>query len=651
MARKSKREPRRIGPAAAQAAPQGVLYAMQAAVAEHRRGRLEAAIAGYRRVLRLRSGFPEAHNNLAVALKAAGRLEEAAASYRRALALRPDYPVAHANLATALAVLGRRQDGLKHALEAVRLEPGNGAHRRVLVDALRSMRFGAASAQVVQAVATCFQADDVEHQLLTPAALSLLRLNPAAGTALALAAAGDDAGLAAALGDGRLDPLVEDRLFRMVMTRTLVADPAFERLLTGLRRLCLHALTAKAQSRSGLLHDDPGFVTALARQCFITNYAYAESAEESARVARLAKQAAGGEPSVTRLAVLAMYRPLHELPAGRALAEQAEDLPTALAGLIRQQLHEPLAEQEIAGTLPCLTPVEAGVSEAVRGQYEMNPYPRWLSTTGKAPRSFAEHLRTLFPHLSPLREPAGAPHILVAGCGTGKHAIDVAARHPDAAVLAIDLSRNSLAYARRKAHEAGLERIRFAQADILALGGLEERFDLIEAVGVLHHLADPLAGWRQLAGLLKPGGFMKIGLYSTRARSTIAEARGFVRQAGFAADAAGIRAARQAILALDPGVPAHKVTGELDFYSLSGCRDLLFNVQERSYDLAEIAAALDSLGLGFIGFEFADPEAPQAYARRFPEDPEMTDLGRWDAFETKAPETFHNMYQFWCRKA
>jgi hypothetical protein len=144
---------------------------------------------------------------------------------------------------------------------------------------------------------------------------------------------------------------------------------------------------------------------------------------------------------------------------------------------------------------------------------------------------------------------------------------------------------------------------------------------------------------------------MKIGLYSTTARSMIAEARGFVRQSGFAADAAGIRAARQAILALDPAEPAHKVTGELDFYSLSGCRDLLFNVQERSYELAEIAEALERLGLRFIGFEFADPEALRAYARRFPEDREMTDLGCWNAFETEAPETFHNMYQFWCRKA
>ena len=37
-------------------------------------------------------------------------------------------------------------------------------------------------------------------------------------------------------------------------------------------------------------------------------------------------------------------------------------------------------------------PVAAGASEAVRGQYELNPYPRWLSTAGKAPRSLAARI-------------------------------------------------------------------------------------------------------------------------------------------------------------------------------------------------------------------------------------------------------------------
>ena len=75
-------------------------------------------------------------------------------------------------------------------------------------------------------------------------------------------------------------------------------------------------------------------------------------------------------------------------------------------------------------------------------------------------------------------------------------------------MLAVDLSLSSLCYAKRKTRELGLTNITYAQADILRLGTLPRRFDVIESSGVLHHLADPLAGWRVLLSLLRPGGFM-----------------------------------------------------------------------------------------------------------------------------------------------
>src|SRR5690606_7260716 len=107
---------------------------------------------------------------------------------------------------------------------------------------------------------------------------------------------------------------------------------------------------------------------------------------------------------------------------------------------------------------------------------------------------------------------------LNAGCGTGQHPIDMALRIADLDLLAIDLSLASLAYARRKAHDMGLANIRFAQADILQMGGHPDRFDLIESTGVLHHLRDPEAGLAILAGLLAPGGIMRLALYSEAGR-------------------------------------------------------------------------------------------------------------------------------------
>ena len=53
-----------------------------------------------------------------------------------------------------------------------------------------------------------------------------------------------------------------------------------------------------------------------------------------------------------------------------------------------------------------------------------------------------------------------------------QHPIHIAQQFAGAQVLALDLSRASLAYARRKTSEMGLKQIEYAQADILNLGGL-----------------------------------------------------------------------------------------------------------------------------------------------------------------------------------
>ena len=53
------------------------------------------------------------------------------------------------------------------------------------------------------------------------------------------------------------------------------------------------------------------------------------------------------------------------------------------------------------------------------------------------------------------------------------------------------------------------------QMDILDIGLLDEKFDIIESSGVLHHMNDPLKGLQVLLGVLKNNGFLKLGLYFT----------------------------------------------------------------------------------------------------------------------------------------
>ena len=51
-----------------------------------------------------------------------------------------------------------------------------------------------------------------------------------------------------------------------------------------------------------------------------------------------------------------------------------------------------------------------------------------------------------------------------------------------------------------------LKNIEYMQADILDLGELNNQFDIVESAGVIHHMENPIKGWRVLVDCIKPGG-------------------------------------------------------------------------------------------------------------------------------------------------
>jgi SAM-dependent methyltransferase len=408
-------------------------------------------------------------------------------------------------------------------------------------------------------------------------------------------------------------------------------------MLTAARR---HLLDGMADVPST---DIARFMIALARQSLLNGWMWAETAEETAAVARLAGELATADRFGHAHAVYALYRPLADLPGVAALAKRAK-APWREAA--RVLVAEPLEERRLAASLPRLGFRSNAATEAVKAQYEAYPYPRWTGAARRRPRPIREVAAALFPAAELPAWPAERLDVLIAGCGTGKHAADVASRFQAARILAVDLSATALGYAARALK--GTKTVAFAQADIMALGDFERRFDHIESVGVLHHLADPLAGWRILTGLLKPGGSMRVGFYSKRGRRRIAAARAALRAAGFdGLSDADLRAARAHALAAPKGDPARLATEEMDFYAASGARDFLFHANEYEYRPGELAEMVEALGLRVLGLELTDPEAARRYRAAFPDDPAMADLRRWDAVEAEAPDTFRHMCQFW----
>lgn len=94
-----------------------------AALADHRAGRLDAAEAGYRAVLRAHPGHVHANNNLAVLLRATGRGSDAVACYREAARTSPEEAAVRSNLSCALADLGRGDEAAVAVRVALSLSP------------------------------------------------------------------------------------------------------------------------------------------------------------------------------------------------------------------------------------------------------------------------------------------------------------------------------------------------------------------------------------------------------------------------------------------------------------------------------------------------------------------------------------------------
>ena len=352
-----------------------------------------------------------------------------------------------------------------------------------------------------------------------------------------------------------------------------------------------------------------------------------------------------------KIATLATYRPLHSYPWSLKFAKTPS--PNILSDLIRVQVLECYEELTIRNTIRAITSVNQPTSKLVQQQYENNPYPRWISAQG-----YAEHMRIrdLFSqiHLAPGYSDlpySESPNILIAGCGTGQHAILSATRFLNAKVTAIDLSLSSLSYATRKTRELGLKNISYYQGDLLELDTLEDQFDIVESVGVLHHLLNPEEGLRNLVRLMKTGGLIRLGLYSEIARQDISLTRKLIKDKNLSNSHGDIQALRNSIIDSSnlEFNQLQSVMNHNDFFSTSECRDLLFHVQEHCLNLNQIDELLKVCGLNFLGFEFIDESVKDFFRLKMTEHNEFS-LQSWHEFELQNPNFFVSMYQFWAIK-
>lgn len=249
------------------------------------------------------------------------------------------------------------------------------------------------------------------------------------------------------------------------------------------------------------------------------------------------------------------------------------------------------------------------ISSAVQRLYDTYPFPPEPLLDSPPPGyNWRWHWLAAYNFCTGQKPQKQDVRILDAGCGTGVGTEYLVHLNPNAQVVGIDLSAAALAVARERCQRSGAHRVEFHHLSLYDVEQLPGKFDLINCVGVLHHLDDPIRGIQSLAAKLAPGGVMHIFVYGELGRwevqlmqKAIALLQG--DQRGDYRD--GVQLGRQLFSALPE--KNRLVKREQERWSMENQRDECFadmyvHPQEIDYNIDTLFELIDASGLSFIGF-------------------------------------------------
>ena len=222
--------------------------------------------------------------------------------------------------------------------------------------------------------------------------------------------------------------------------------------------------------------------------------------------------------------------------------------------------------------------VTESVRASRRGDAVLPNYDDFDRTQSLASKS----ARGVFARMLDEQVPPGA-RVLECGCGTGQlsNFLSIANR----SVFAADLCLNSLRLGRAFARRQGLERVHFLQMNLFRPALRPASFDLVISNGVLHHTSDPFLAFRSIAQLVRPGGYLLVGLYHRWGR-LITDARRIV-----------YRLSGGRFRGLDPNLRSARSS---EAKKRAWFADQYQHPHESKHTIGETLRWLDEIGFGFV---------------------------------------------------
>ncbi len=579
-------------------------------------------------------GFHYSLGHIALARQ---HLEQAEVAFKKAIKYAPMETRADVSLAYTLAEAGKDVEAFSHYRELAKTQ-GKDVHiRSRLLQCASHLTADFYDPELEQDLLSYLQWHNMNPNLLANLTSSLLehkfQLNKEGSAA-------------------QFDDMANCPLLLSALRHTLIKSELLEKLIMALR----HELLCYATQKGQLPNEYIPLCQAIAHYGMRAEYLLPDTSAEVNMTDNLkniidqALSQIGCTPMDISgaLLLLAMYNTWETLENFVKLMSFNNDTWPAISFDLKQCHDEYLALSQFK--FEAVSKIPESSQHKVKAQYECHPYPRWQALDYKNPTNYGLALSLEFPNFDiPSHIFTDELKILIAGCGTGRHALNVAKHFNHVQVMALDISQSSLAYAKYKAGELAVDNIDFFLADLTEIGVLDTKFNIIECSGVLHHIKKYKEAINNLLRNLKPNGLIKISLYSERARKNVKIIRELFKQDNSKISDSKIKVIRHAIFQSDTISNKNSIIQSDDFYSLSGTIDLLFHEYEIQFTPLQIKTLCLEHQLKWLGFSNLNKDTKTKFMRFHGVKADLNNLDQWDEFEEIYPDTFSKMYQFYCQ--
>ena len=576
-------------------------------------------------------------NNLALLMVQIGRDSEAALLYEHILLIDPKIEQSRANLASLRFAQGKIGEAVEVCRPGLRSTQFGSELGLCLTNILRNFVCKAYDRELEIDLKVLFRNPDIDHELLAPITASLLNVKPCLKDTLRFA---EQNPTKISIDD--IYRLQEEDLLLLLLSSAIAADTCIEALCSALRRAFLIDIKL---TKVGVLTK---LLLAVAKQCLMTEFIYfvdPQEAQELEILKRNLERCEGDYESWSCLVMVgACYSTIPDLGTTVRQRLVSDQVPAPLRELAKMHLDLPEAIDALERVVSHSNSSQVSHNTALAHFYDRYPYPSPRRVIKHDQQSLLEYIR--YATGRPILLPQGEHRrkVLVAGCGTGVHALGIASQISDGDVVGIDLSKRSIAFATYYARLSEVDNATFLVGDFQH-SHRGQSYDVIECVGVLHHIADPKEALLELVGQLRDGGLMRIGVYSKAARERLKETKQYLPCCVDAPNVDQIRELRRVLRGVRHKPFLNLLSKSRDFYSMSGIQDLLFNPLEHHFDIDGIVSLLDNTGLTFLRFDLPVHDMKYLY-QAYP----MLDLSYlqdWKKIEDQYPMVFAGMYQFW----